>query len=366
MIRVLFISDYLNVAGTETFMMNVIRASGSDIKYDFLLNKESHNSYVDEANQRGCQIFVMPSRRKAPLKYLTKLYTFFKEHASYYDAVHWCGGVAADISGLIMAWLLGIPVRIVHAHNSSCTGLHVRILHNINKYLLPFICTDYMACSSLASKFFFGDKDATIINNGIDLERYKYNQDIRCDYRNQFQISEDEFVIGHVGRFTEVKNQSFLVDILDRLISKEINVKLLLIGKGELLDLVQQKVNNLGLANRVVFLGERNDINNCMQAMDCFVMPSLYEGLPFVLVEAQAAGLPCVISSSINSDAILTPHVVQEDIENGVESWCSSIIRLTRDYKRQDTSNYLIEKGFSMFETARYLRTIYSRNNGEK
>lgn len=366
MTHVLFISEYFNVAGTETFMLNVVRASDrTRFQYDFLIFRKCENKYVDEAKSLGCNIYTLTSRRESVIGYLKSLNIFFRKYAKHYNAVHWCGGAISSIAPLWFAYKSRIPVRICHSHNSSCSGIHTKIFHSVFKRFVPKLCTHLFACSTLASKFFFNSKSSIIIKNGIELDSYVYNNELRSVCRRNLGITNDEFVIGHIGRFTSVKNHSFLVDIAKRLEEEGFSCKLMLIGIGELMENIKQKVEKYGLKDKVMFLEERSDIPALLQAMDVFAMPSIYEGLPFVLVEAQAAGLPCLISDTINNDAIITPNVTKLPIDEGVELWCSQL-KDKRYYKRQDTKKDLIEKGFSMAETVKNLEDVYLNGNIEK
>lgn len=359
--NILFISEHFNMAGTETFMLNVVRASDkTQYHYDFLIFRPSDNNYREEAEELGCHFYILPPRFKSPTLYLKSLDTFFKCHAKKYVAVHWCGGAISSIAPLWYAHKYKIHNIIVHSHNSSCTGLHTRLLHSVFKHMLPKYCNHFFACSTSAAKFFFGKKDAVIIKNGIDLKKYRFNKDIRKQYRDDFGIDSETFVLGHIGRFEEVKNHSFLLEVFIETLKKRENSALFLIGKGSLEESIRERVRHMGIEKKVLFMGERDDVDKCVQAMDIFVMPSLYEGLPFVLVEAQAAGLPCVISDTINDDAVICPSTFKLPLSQKAENWAKKILDILEKYIRIDTSNYLIEKGFSIRNTTDYLEKIYS------
>lgn len=363
MIRILFVTGQFNVAGTETFIMNVLRTSNRNrFTYDILTFKERSNKYVEEARSLGCSIITLASRNSSPIRYFTQLNSFFKENAHSYNVVHWCGGNISSIAPIYFAWKYKIPIRIVHAHSSSSMGLHTKILHLINRCFVPFLCNYLFSCSSLASSYFFRYNNAIIIKNGIDVNRYKYDDDVRTLLRLKLGYSNKDIVLGHVGRFDKNKNQTFLVDILSELLKTNNNFKLLLVGDGETFDVVKEKIQSLGLNNHVLMLGNRRDVNVLYQAMDCFVMPSYYEGLPFVLVEAQAASLPCVISETINDDAKIIPLVIKKNLNGGVKQWSDAIHDIILK-PRKDLSKYVIKKGFSIVDTVKYLESVYSQNN---
>lgn len=362
MTNILFISEHFNVAGTETFMLNVVKASdATKFHYDFLIFRSSVNRYREEAERLGCHFYTLPPRFKSPIKYLKNLNAFFRTHAKDYDAVHWCGGSISLIAPLIFAKKYKINCIIVHSHNSSCSSFHTYFLHSVFRHLLPMLCNHFFACSTLSSKFFFmKKKNVIIIKNGIDLKKYRFNDEVRKQFRAQLGIEENTFVLGHVGRFEEVKNHSFIIDIFDRLLKNKKNSILILVGTGSLETSIKGKIKEMGIENKVRFMGERNDIDKFMQVFDCFVMPSLYEGLPFVLVEAQAASLPCLISDTINDDAVVCPFTKKMSLSDNAESWAKEIVMISGNSIRKDSSIYLINNGFSIDDTVDYLQSIYS------
>lgn len=362
MTKVLFITDKFMVAGTETFIMNVVRASDKDcFHYDFLIFYEGMNAYIEEAEAMGCHFHRLKSRRESPIQYYRQLNNFFCEHQGEYNAVHWCGGDISSIAPLFYAYKYKVPVRIVHSHSSSCDGLHTNILHRINRNFLRFLCTDNFACSTLAAKFFFPYGRSVIIKNGIDVAKYAFDETVREKMREELGITPSDYVIGHIGRFVGVKNHKFLIDVFKKLQVSLPESKLLLVGIGELMGNIKIQVHDSGLDNRVLFLGQRNDVNRLMQAMDAFVMPSLYEGLPFVLVEAQAASLPCIISSTINRDVKISPLVAFEELSEGSGKWVEKIIEIRNNHIRTNMECYVVESGFSVKDTVYYLESIYSK-----
>lgn len=359
--KVLFISEYFNVAGTETFMLNVVRASDrTRFHYDFLIFHHPENEYFEEAKSLGCNFYVLCPRSKSPIRYIRDLKNFFHKYGKGYDVVHWCGGNISSIAPLWFAYKNKIKIIICHSHSSACSSFHTWIFHSLFKRLIPHICTHLYACSTLAARFFFGQHSSVIIKNGIDLKKYRFSKEVRNEYRKSFGISDDELLIGHVGRFESVKNHKFLLEIFVAILRKNKKAKLILIGKGSLEQSIKNKAIELGIKEHVLFLGERIDINRCMQAMDCFVMPSLFEGLPFVLVEAQAASLPCVISNTINPEAMLIPVCKSISLSRNAVFWADQIIQLAERNKREPIDEYLVNAGFSIENTVSYLEKVYS------
>lgn len=359
--NVLFISGWLSMAGTETFMMSVLRnINKRKFHIDFLIFSESVSDYSIEAERRGSKIYRLPARKSGPI-YYKRLNEFFKKNAGQYNAIHFCGGNLSSIAPIYYAYKYKIPIRIVHSHSSDSKGMINKILHLINRRFVPLLGTCNLACSSLAAKYFFGKKDCTIIKNGVDTNRYKFNEEKRILFREKYDISPSTHVLGHIGRFDEVKNHMLLVDIFFEYRKKYSDAKLLLVGSGILEGQVKRRVKELRLVDDVLFLGVRNDIPDILCAMDCFVMPSLFEGLPFVLVEAQASGLPCVISNTINKDSKLTPYLEFRSLNDELGLWVNDIKRLIGSNNREVGYRHIEEQGFDTLSTVQYLESLYER-----
>lgn len=361
MYNILFYSDSLSQNGTEMFMMNVLRSiDHTHFHIDFCISNPEITPNRIEAEELGCMVYVLPARRQNPIRSIIAKWNFMKKNAHKYDAIHWNGGNLSSISILFLAKCFNIPIRIVHAHNSNAKGLHNKVLHKFHRHFIRLICNRFFACSTSAAHFFYENKPAVTINNGIDVNRFDYNPHIRTEIREMFHIPLEAQVIGHVGQFNEIKNQSFLLDIFSAYLKNNKNAYLLLVGKGSNLEHIQQKSNDLEVKDKVIFTGSRNDVNQLMQAMDCFVMPSLFEGLPFVLVEAQCAGLPCIVSDTINRDIQLTDNVTFLPLQFGEEKWAETIQAEISSFHRVSQASTITVKGFSMKENVKYLETVYS------
>lgn len=360
--KILFISQYLNRAGTEAFMMSVFRGvDHACFHVDFLLYSKQDTDYTREVEAAGSKVYRVPSRKESYWKWQRALDQFFKEHSGEYDAVHFCGNSLTTIAPLWYAYKYCVPIRICHAHNSSCRGLHNKVLHLMKRGLAKRICTHYMACSTLAAKWFFGDAEAQIVANGIPVEQYRYNEAIRRKKRQELGIAPEERVVGHVGRFVMEKNHEFMLEVFAQCMRMTSPTSLLLVGTGPLMQKVRQKADELGVTDHVRFLGERSDVPELLQAMDVFFMPSLFEGLPYVLIEAQGAGLPCVISDVINKDIVLTPSVYYASLEETKESWAEKLVEVLKKKKdRPDSTAWLAKAGYSVSDTLRQLEQIYA------
>ena len=300
--------------GVESVIMNYYRhLDHSKVQFDFICDEDSTRIPYDEIKKLGGRVFLVPKYQNLP-KYLKVLEKLFKENQ--YRIVH-SNINTLSVFPLYAAKKAGVPIRISHSHSTSNPKEWKRNL--IKNILRPFskrYATDYFACSELAGRYLFGNKtfdqgEVKIIHNAIDIEKFKFDEVARKKLRKELGIKDSTVVIGHVGRFVQQKNHTFLVDVFNEYHRKKPDSKLLLVGSGPLENEIKKKVERLDLEDSVLFLGQRDDINKLYSVMDVFCLPSLYEGLPVVGVEAQAAGLPCVFSDKItdiiiNNNSYLT------------------------------------------------------------
>lgn len=225
------------------------------------------------------------------------------------------------------------------------------------------IATKFLACSEKAALFFYSQrKDYVILKNGVNLSHFSYNEELRDEVRHNLGLLSTDLVFVHVGRFVAVKNHTFLIDVFVHILKEKKNAKLLLIGDGELKSSIHNKVINLGLINSVIFLGERTDVYKILQAADEMIFPSIYEGLPFALVEAQAAGLRIFSSDAVSRESNITDNVYFSPLSKGAEAWAQFIIQ-NINYKRIKQDDKIIEKGFSIEETTDILYRIYANQS---
>lgn len=369
--RVLQIMGGLKRVGLETFAMNMYRSiDRSEIQFDFLLTQVTGGDYEEEAKSMGANIYHLPPRNKGYKAYHKALDDFFREHHNYI-AIHEHISSLTSIDPAYYAKKYGIPVRIFHSHSSSIQKslpLHWvhTILHYMNKPKVHTYATHYLGCSDKALDWIYKytgvRSKAKMVNNSIDCEMYRFNKTVRSEVRKEFNIGEDDFVIGHVGRFIPLKNQGFLIDILEELHKTMSTVKILLIGEGETMKDVKAKVESKGLKNLVIFTGVRSDVVRLMQAMDIFVMPSWFEGLPVTLVEAQAAGLPIVASATISHDSDLSGTILFKSIKEPAVDWAKCIVEWKAKLGRPDNIEAIKSAGFDSKITVKQLVEIYNGN----
>ena len=366
MVKVLQILNGLHRGGMETFVMNLYRAvDKEEIQFDFLLNQPG-GDYEKEVRSYGANIFYFGSRRKDGLiNYFHNLDIFFKEHSSEYIAVHYHESTLTSIEPLYFAKKYGIERRLLHAHSSSVSGSRLHYLtHYLNKLFVKRMATHYLGCSQKALEWFYNGtgvmSKSHMIPNGINVSNYVYNESKRRIVRKEFGIEETELIIGHVGRFMWIKNHKFLIEIFEKIQERVESSRLLLIGKGPLLEQTKQLVDSLGIGKSVLFLGVRTDITDILQAIDVVIMPSIYEGLPVSLVEAQAAGVLVYGSDTISKDCAITPEMHFISLHENASNWANQVLKGLDGYQRSTSSaEYVRNAGFDIKNIANQLTRLY-------
>lgn len=312
--------------GVATFAVNyVTRISGyDDIKVDFLLAHDVPGPYYEMLKRNGCNIYFLPETHNV-IKINNWLDAFFGQY--HYDIIH-SNVINLGYFVLKKAKKYGIKCRIMHAHvtQNGETTMQKVIRFPFQKLAMRYV-NGFLACSELAGKFMFPKEKFTIINNGIDLERFKYDEHCSESIRKELGIGPNTKVIGHVGRFVKQKNHDYLLEVFKEIVKKRDNVKLLLLGDGPLLQGVRRKAKELGIESKVIFAGSKTDIHRYYSAMDLFVFPSLYEGLCLTAVEAQANGLYCLVSNNITKELKMTENIEFLDIKENPTVWAEEAIR---------------------------------------
>lgn len=304
-IKVLHVQLTKNFGGIESLLTNVY-ANIDRTKYQFDFIATAEKPYQKKLKRMGGNIYLVPSIKQI-ISYISQFNQILNNN---YDIVHFHKNSAANIVPVLLAkYHFTHPKIIIHSHNTSpsMNNIGLLILHKLNCSFLDEIADEKVACANAAANWMFRKKnDVQIINNGINIDKFTYSYKARNLIRRELHISPDTFILGNVGRFSEQKNQSFLIDIFNAFEKKVPNSKLILVGDGHLLKKIQKKVIALGLGSKVIFTGRQSNIPDYLSAMDVFVMPSLYEGLPISAVEAQAEGLQVLLSDTISKEVILT------------------------------------------------------------
>lgn len=358
MIRILQIVPNMQAGGLETWLMNQYRClDRTKIQYDFLVHYNKRFFYDDEIEAMGGKIYRCTVREDNNLpKYFSFLYHFFKSHPEY-KVIH---GHMPSFSVFYMgiARICGVPVRINHSHNSSYNKTTKgRIEHFLTKFV-KWNANHLFACSDLAGKYMYGNSHYTVIHNAVDVDKFKFNPIVRDEVRKEFDIN-NKFVLGHIGRFTLQKNHTFLLDIFKDLLSKKNDAVLLLIGTGELEDEIKEKAKSLGITDHIIFTGVRKDAERLYQAMDVFVLPSLYEGLPVVGIEAQASGVPFLVSDTVTKEVKLLQSTVFLPINQGTYCWVDTLANL-KSSKREDAYQQVARQGYGIKEETARIVKIYT------
>lgn len=356
-IRILQVVTIMNRGGLETMLMNYYRhIDHSKVQFDFLTHREFDGDYDKEIKELGGNIYHLSNLNPLSTSYKKSLNDFFKNHSEY-KIVHSHLDCMAGIP-LKYAKLNNVPLRIAHAHNSNQTKDEKYPLKLFYKRNIKRNANYLFACGDEAGKWMFNTDNFKVLNNAINAKDYTFNINIRNDKRKEFGISDDSILIGHVGRFFTQKNHEFLIDIFNQFHKNHPNSYLMLVGEGELKTSIQDKVRTLGLEDYVMFTGLRSDVNELLQAMDVFLFPSLYEGLPVSIVEAQAAGLPCLISDKVPIECKKTDLVYQLNLEDSVNVWSDKIYELSH-ITRRDTYEEIKQSGFDIVENAKWLENFY-------
>lgn len=344
--------------GISSVIMNYYKAMNKEeIEMDIVSIDDPIEEYKRQFEQYSIHYFVI--KKSKIFRYFFKLFAVAK--AGNYEIVHVHGNSANMAIELLACWLAGIKVRIAHSHNTS--SLHPGT-HKLLYPLFSLLYTHGFACGQDAGRWLFHDKPFEVITNGIDLKKYNYDSKIRAIYREKIG-AKDRIVIGHIGNFIEQKNHEFLINAFSDLIKRDNKYLLLLISDGYLLEPMKKKVQSLGLCDSVIFLGKTTEIQNYMLAMDMFVLPSLHEGLPVVLVEAQASGLPCLVADTVAKEADLTNSIKRLSIESE-KIWVNQIMKLGTELLHRDRETIsrdwktLIRKaGYDINKNANYMRDLY-------
>ena len=324
-----------NVAGgLETFVMNYYRVLvHKDVQFDFVCMYDKI-AYEEEIRRLGGRIYYIPNVKKNYRGYVRELKRILKE--TKYDVVHVNMLSAANIVPLRMAHKMGVPKVIAHSHSSSCPGFIRKTMDQWNRPKIARYATDRVACGEMAGRWLFGDKayqngEVVLINNAIYTERFSFSSEKRTELRKEMSW-EGKTVIGHVGRFDIPKNHDRMVDIMNCLSAKDKNVVLCLIGPKEgLYGQIREKVQKAGLEDQIFFAGKQENVPKYLSAMDVFLFPSLFEGVPFALIEAQANGLPCVMSDAVSEEAVVFSENVRRlslQIEDKI--WADTLMEMSR------------------------------------
>lgn len=365
-VRILRVVGRLDIGGLETIIMNMYRIIDRDkLQFDFVMHTQDECAYCEEIRSLGGKIYSVPQYTgRNHFKYIKAWNDFFKEHKEY-RLVH--GHVRSTASiYLPIAKKFGLTT-IAHSHSTSSGQGLSSFVKDILQMPIRFEADYLLACSLPAGKWLFGNnvvkkQNFKVIPNGIDVNKYIFNISIREEVRKEFDI-HNQIVIGHVGRFHKAKNHSFLLSTFKKINSINPNTVLMLVGDGELRKQITEQISALSLNNKVILTGSRRDVPRLLQAMDVFVFPSFFEGFGNAVIEAQAAGLPCIVSDNIPCEVKVTDLVEFLPLNNNVEYWALKIMRKINDSKRENTSEYISSAGYDVRPIAKWYQEFYLENS---
>lgn len=362
LIRVAQVVGGMHGGGVESVIMNYYRHIDRErVQFDFIVGEDSSRIPFKEIESLGGRVFTVPSKKNIVV-YMRVLKGLFQNQQ--WSIVH-SHVNALSVFSLKAAKEAGVPIRIAHSHSSFGKG---ELLRNSAKSILRSFSrvypTDLMACGERAGRWLFGD-DAQfdILRNAIELDRFSFDVARRERMRHSLGLSEDAFVLGHVGRFVTTKNHGFLIDIFQCVKEALPDAKLLLVGEGPLFADVKAKVDALCLEGDVLFLGQRDDADELYQAFDCFVLPSLYEGFCVVGVEAQAAALPCAVSSRVSDEVALTDGIRFLSIDDAPRVWADEIVKMRSEHRALTPEERAALAPYNIAEAAVDLQRYYEGLN---
>lgn len=350
------------IGGIENYYMSfyrIIKDMGYQI--DFVCNM-SVMAFEDEVKMNGSTIYYAPNIKSKPLAYYRYVNKILKKNK--YDIVHANMLSAANIMNLILAKRNNVKTIIAHSHCTGVSGSKIKLLlHKVNKRRISNLANVFLSCSDKASSWLFSDDvTATIVNNALKINRFAFKQQFRTDIRGKYGIKENEYLVGHVGRFSEAKNQKFIVDLANNIVDE--NIKFMLIGNGEDKNKIKYMIEQYGLNKKIIIVDEIQDVYKYYSAFDIFIFPSKFEGLGIVAVEAQISGLRCIFSENIVKDVNLLNDNFYLSLSD-LHSWVKKISE-KRCYDRIVDNNIFVKKGFSIDNEVEKIIKIYSGENNEK
>lgn len=358
--KVLIIGMGNSLGGVEKFILDLYKdINKSKIQFDFLIYRDIFKDALDIINKFGGKIYYVPKYSSKPIQFIKAIYNFYKNHKDY-DIIHCHASHASVIMYSLPCWFKPSVKIIFHSHNSQGNCV---LVHKFFRVIVNKRADELLACSQVAAEWMYGKNNkilnkVKLINNGISIEKFRYNKELSYILKEKYGFS-NKVVFGHIGEFRKQKNHLFLVEIFKYIHEYVDNSVLLLVGDGEMKNEIEEKVRISNLTESVIFLGKQNSVEKIYQIMDAFLLPSLYEGLPFVGVEAQAAGLLTFFSNNVSQESKITDCAIFIDLEDNAREWANIILKNLENYIRKDTSEQLRLAGYDFKKTVKILESIY-------
>lgn len=358
-IKILYYGLGSHLGGIETYLKKVVtNIDKGEFQCDFLVDQDSEPCFYKELTDMGCKFYTTVSRRKNYLQNRRQIKRIIDENR--FDIVHCNLNSLSYIAICEIAIDCGCKV-LAHSHNAGClSGFHSRLLHRLNYRVLQKKAVFRVAVSELAGKWMFGDQLFTVINNGVDIDVFRYNESFRKEIRAKYNIEDDVKIILHVGAFRKQKNHDLLIDIFSRYCVRNPNSVLFLVGVGELLSRIKKKCACKKLDDCVIFCGNANDIEKYYSAADVFLFPSFYEGFPNALIEAQTAGLYSVVSDTITKQCLMPGISTAVKLDSDLDLWANRIeYGVNFDLRRENGATQVDSCGLGVRKEIEKLSSLY-------
>ncbi len=344
-------------SGIPNVAFNLMRAfPPEEVELGYVSINEPSDFYKKQLDELGARLYVIPRKLSSPWTYVAKL----AKIAKGYDIIHVHGNSATMVLEMLAGRLAGVRIRAAHSHNTSC---RMKTIDRLMRPLFYALCNCRLACGQEAGNWLFGERDFNVIRNGIESSRFRYEESKGSAIRSRLGI-EKGFLIGNIANFLEAKNHQFLIDVMSCLANRREDIKLILLGDGELKSAIEERVKKEGLEDKVILVGSVSNPEDYMSAMDLIVMPSIYEGLPLTLIEEQANGLSALVSDAVTEEANLTGNIIYLSLDMTPDQWADKIETLLANTKHDsETSDSSIskikQKGYDISSSARSLLDIF-------
>lgn len=360
--KILTVTPALSLCGgIEGYTMNYYRNMSDNVEMDFITHEMKDENYKKEIIAKGGNVYLMPKINIKNLrKFLIQLSDFFRKNHEY-DIIH-CNMANAAVFYFYFAKKYGIKIRIMHSHQNNFSDKFIHKLRNMPLiYLGKKMSTHNFACSKIAGDFLYKNHEYIVINNAIDIGKFRYNNEIRKEIRKKEKIEDNEILFANIGRFCNQKNQLFLIEVFNIIHKKNPKTKLILIGEGELKEKILRKISLLELNECIIVKNPIDNVNEYLQAIDILVMPSLYEGLPVIGVEAQAAGVKCFFSNTITKEAKILPETEYISLKLRPQEWAKVILKEIGTLERKDETKILQNNGYDIIKESKKMENLYKK-----
>lgn len=352
-------SGFSKKEGISTFLLDEIQniSKESNFKFHLIVSGKYNKQLISQFTDLGVKIYLLPSRKRKIISYIRCLLQIMRNNR--FDIIHVNGSSTMLGVELLIAKLTGVRLRIAHSHNSKTEH---PIINIVCKPIFNYSYNKAISCGDSAGNWLFNGGNYEIVKNGREIDKYKYSPKARFTIRNHYGVKDDEILIGHVGAFNDQKNQQFLINVLEKVRMVK-PAKLILVGDGPKLEFVKNKVRENSLQDYVIFTGEISNVEELIQAVDIMALPSLFEGLPLVVVEWQIAGIPCVVSENVDHECKFTDLVSFASLSSNIEVWSSLILQKYKTFCLRDRINYpkiAQENGYDIVQSAKKIASIYN------